>query len=94
MNDLTIVLSIISSIGVITSILFTYLSFKRNNLKDKSKEGKNEGIVMSDIGYIKACLERVEKNLNKVDDRYRSIGERIARVEESVSNITKRIDEM
>ena len=35
----------------------------------------------------------LEKNLNKVDERYRNILERLAKVEESVANLTKRVDE-
>lgn len=50
--------------------------------------------MFSDIGYIKACVDRVEKNLNKVDERDRNIAERLAKVEESVVNVTKRVDEM
>jgi len=50
--------------------------------------------MFSDIGYIKACVDRVEKNLNKVDERDRNIIERLSKVEESVVNITKRVDEM
>lgn len=47
---------------------------------------------MSDISHIKDCVDRVEKNLYKVDERYRNILERLVKVEEAVSNITKRVD--
>jgi archaellum component FlaC len=50
--------------------------------------------MLSDIGYIKACVDRVEKNLSKVDERYRNIAERLAKVEEAVANVTKRVDEL
>lgn len=40
------------------------------------------------------CVDRVEKNLNRVDERDRNIAERLAKVEESVVNVTKRVDEM
>ena len=50
--------------------------------------------MFSDIGYIKACIDRVEKNLNMVDEKYRNITERIAKVEESLLNVIKRVDEI
>ena len=50
--------------------------------------------MSSDIGYIKACVERVEKNLNFVDERYRNIAERLAKVEESLINVIRRVDEL
>ena len=78
----------------ISSIVFSFLAFKRSEKKDQKDDGKTEGVMFSDIGYIKACIDRVEKNLNKVDERDRSIAERLAKVEESVANVTKRVDEI
>ena len=94
MDSLTLIVSLVSIIGTISSITFAYFAFKRNNFIDKTQQGKNDGIVISDIGYIKACVDRVEKNLNKVDERYRNILERLAKVEEAVANLTKRVDEI
>lgn len=92
MNVITIVVSIIGILGTISSIFFAYVALKKNNLNEEKIEGKTEGIFLSDIGYIKACVDRVEKNLFKVDERYHSIVERVAKVEEAISNISKRID--
>lgn len=58
-------------------------------MQEQKVDGKSEGAMLSDIGYIKACVDRVEKNLNKVDERYRNIAERLAKVEEAVTNVTK-----
>ena len=69
-------------------------AFRRSDKQDQLTEGKTEGVMFSGIGYIKACVDRVEKNLNKVDERYRNIAERLAKLEESVINVTKRVDEM
>ena len=85
---------LVGLLASISSIVFAYLAFKRSNKQEQRDEGKSEGVMFSDIGYIKACVDRVEKNLNKVDERYRNIAERLAKVEESVSNVTKRVDEI
>lgn len=87
-------LSLVGLFASISSIVFAYLAFKRSNKQEQRDEGKSEGVMFSDIGYIKACVDRVEKNLNKVDERYRNIAERIAKLEESVVNVTKRVDEI
>lgn len=76
------------------SIIFAYIAFKRSDNDERKKEGKNEGLIISDIGYIKACVDRVEKNLGKVDERYRNIAERLAKLEEGLANVTKRVDEI
>lgn len=90
--ELTITL--VGFFASISSIVFAYLAFKRSNKQDYKNDGKTEGVMFSDIGYIKACVDRVEKNLNKVDERDRNIAERLAKVEESVANVTKRVDEI
>ena len=89
-----VVFSLVSLMASLSSIAFAYLAFKRSERQDQRKDGKNEGLILSDIGYIKACVDRVEKNLNKVDERDRNIAERLAKVEESVVNVTKRVDEI
>ena len=71
-----------------------FLNYLALFMEDKKKDWKNEGAILSDIAYIKACVDRVEKNINKVDERYRNIAERLAKVEEAVANVTKRVDEL
>ena len=77
-----------------SSIIFAFLAFRRSDKSDQRKEGRNEGTILSDIGYIKACVDRVEKNMSDVDKRYRDIVERLAKVEESLEDSKKRIDEL
>ena len=89
-----IVVTIIGLLTSLASILLAYLAFKRNEKNDTKKEGKSEGLILSDIGYIKACVDRMEKNLNKVDERYKDIVVRIVRLEESQININKRIEDL
>ena len=89
MNNLTTAVSIIGIIGTISSVFFAYLAFKRNEKSEIKIQGKSEGTIMSDIVHIKDCVDRLEKNLNKVDERYRNILERLVKVEESVSNLKK-----
>ena len=62
--DIAEVTTIVGLIISILSILLAYFAFKRNEKNDTKKEGKSEGLILSDIGYIKACVDRMEKNLN------------------------------
>lgn len=94
MEKITIVVSIIGIIGTISSIYFAYKAVNKNKLTEEKDNAKHEQIIISDIGYIKACVNRVEKNLNIVDERYRDCVERIAKIEVSLTNITKRVDDI
>lgn len=92
MEDL--IISIVGLVASMSSIVFAFLAFRRSDKSDQRKEGINEGTILSDIGYIKACVDRVEKNMSDVDKRYRDIIERLAKVEESLEDSKKRIDEL
>lgn len=92
MEDL--IISIVGLVASMSSIVFAFLAFRRSDKSDQRKEGRNEGTILSDIGYIKACVDRVEKNMSDVDKRYRDIIERLAKVEESLEDSKKRIDEL
>ena len=88
---------LISLVGLLSStisVFFAACAFKRSETQDFKKEGKNEGVILTDIGYIKACVDRMEKNLNVVDERYRNIIERLTTVESTLSHSQKWIDEM
>lgn len=90
--DLNFLMVIVGLLGAISSFSFSFLAFKRTEKRDCKDEGKSEGIIFSDIGYIKACVERMEKNYINVDERYRNILERLAKVEENLINAQKNID--
>ena len=92
MDGLTITSSVVAVATSLLSVFIASVSLKRNERLDAKNEGKHQGSIFSDLGYIKACVDRVEKNLSKVDESYKDILERLAKVEETVKQITKRID--
>ena len=61
MEIIDIILSIISVIGVLSSILFNYLAFHRNTKGDSKQSGKNEGVLISDVGYINLALIELKR---------------------------------
>ena len=92
MNEFTIAVTIIGVVGTLSSIFFAYLAFRKNERLEAKNEGKEQGSFFSDICYIKSCVDRMEKNLITVDERYKNILERLSKVEEVVIQITKRVD--
>ena len=92
--EVNIIVTMVGLFASLSSVALAFLAFKRNEKQDHKVEGKSEGLILSDIGYIKACVDRMEKNLTTVDERYRNIVERLAKVEESLANAQKRVDEI
>ena len=86
--------ALVGLMASLSSIIFAVIAFRRTSKDEHKSEGKAEGVIFSDIGYIKACVDRVEKNLCTVDERYRNIAERLARLEEGMANLKKQVDEI
>lgn len=92
--EVNIIVTMVGLFASLSSVSFAFLAFKRSEKQEHKVEGKSEGLILSDIGYIKACIDRMEKNLAIVDERYRNVVERLAKVEENVVNAQKRLDEI
>lgn len=94
MDIATIILSIISVLGTISSITFAYLAFKKNNKHDDKNEGKTHGVLISDIGYIKSSIDRMERSLEKVEERSLEHSNRLIELEQGIKSAHKRIDDI
>lgn len=86
MTQIEIVLTFISVLGTVSSILFAYLAFHKNSKLDEKKDGKSEGVLLSDVGYIKSSIDRIEKTLDKLQTKYDDLHTRLVMVEEKVTN--------
>ena len=84
---------IIGLLGTISSIFFAYLAFKRNVKGDNHDQGKNEGVLISDVGYIKSSIDRIEKSLSKLEEKSNALEGRIIKIEEKENTIEKTLDE-
>lgn len=85
----------ITSISIsIISVVIALLSYKRNVIKEHKQLSKEEGSFLSDIGYIKACVDRMEKKISNVDERYQDLLQRLTKVEENLINTQKRVEEI
>ena len=90
MNDL--VIGLISIVGTISTIIFAYLAFRKNETKSISEIAKSEGALLNDIKYIKSSIDRMEKKLDKVEVNYNSLLSRVIRLEENINSLDKRLE--
>ena len=56
MSEISIAISVVGLMGSISSILFAYLAFKRNEKKDHKEAGATKGQLQADIQYIVKTL--------------------------------------
>ena len=60
--NLETMIALIGFFGSISSIVFAYLAFRRSDKQDVKIDGKTEGVMFSDIGYIKACVDELKRS--------------------------------
>lgn len=81
MSELNLITSVCSLIGTISTIFFAYLAFRRSEKDEEKKDVEIEVNVLSDIGYIKESIKRVEKKIIKLEDDISNMKERLVKVE-------------
>ena len=84
-------------IGLVSGLIgfgISYATFSRNKTKDDKSDGKQDGIMLTEIGYIKANTDEIkneQKEQRKVNADHT---ERLAKVEASAKQAHLRIDRM
>ena len=85
---------IIGAACTIVGVLLSYAAFARNSKKDSEEEGKSSGTMLTEIGYIKGGIDRIERKQDAQDARYISMAERMSAVESSAKSAHHRIDRL
>lgn len=80
--------------GIALTALFSYVAYQRNKRKDNQNEGESKGVIMSDIGYIKAGVDDLKRENRETAAKVGGLSERITRCEESCKQAHHRIDEL
>ena len=83
-----------SFLVAIVSVVIALLSLSRSKKKDTETDGKNEGVIASDIGYIKAGVDDLKKENRETRKDIQGMTERIVRCEESAKQAHRRIDSL
>lgn len=92
--DKTVITIICTVAGIIITFVFSYLAYHRTNKKDSKDEGESYGIMMSDIGYIKAGVDDLKREQREQATAIGLLSERVTRCEESCKQAHHRIDEI
>ena len=82
-------------IGVVVGLgglIFGFITYSRNKKTDDTAEGKQGGIMLTEIGYIKAGIDDVKRDTREFRVEIQNLHDRIVRNEESCKQAHKRID--
>ncbi len=89
-----IIFSIISAVGCILGIVFSLLALFRNKRADDTQTGREDGMVLTELGYIKAGVDDLKRDNRDMRVELQNIHDRVARGEESIKQAHKRIDKL
>lgn len=89
-----IVFGIIGAVVGVAGFVFGLVTLLRNKQADDKKEGKEDGMVYSDLGYIKAGIDDLKRDGREMRSEVQSLHDKVTRTEESCKQAHKRIDEL
>ena len=79
---------VVGFIGVICSIV----AVSRNRSAEDKSAGKEDGVVLTELGYIKAGVDDLKRDNREIRGDLKTLDERVTRNEESTKQAHKRID--
>ena len=78
--------------GTLCGMVFGYAALLRNRRKDDAESGHQSGVMLAELGYIKAGVEDVKTTQREQNGINVEILTRLAKVEASSTQAHKRID--
>ncbi len=94
MEFLTILSLVLGIGGTAAAIVFGYKAYARNEKTDNTETGKNNGAVLTELGYIKSGIDDIKHKQERQDDQHIEVINRISAVEASAKQAHKRIDDV
>lgn len=82
----------ISVVGGIAGVVFGCVTFFRNKKSDDAASGKKDGIILTELGYIKSGVDDIKHKQEKQDEQNIAFVSRLSAVEASTKQAHKRID--
>ena len=68
--------------------------YKRSVDKENADAGKDRGVLLTELGYIKAGIDDIKREQRDQEGKHNQLAERVTRVEESAKQAHHRIDRM
>ena len=82
-------------VGVVTGIhgiCCSLIDATRNKKKDDKAEGKDDGVLMTEIGYIKKGVDGIGQKFEKLENQYIDLAMQLAEMKGDIKRFNKRIE--
>lgn len=91
MEIVSVSLSAIFGIG---GLVFGIITAVRNKKTDDTKEAKEDGIILTELGYIKSGVDDIKHKQEEQEKQNLDFVKHLTAVEESAKQAHKRIDKL
>ena len=86
-------IAVIGAVVGILGVLFALVSAFRTKKADDAADGKKDGVVLTELGYIKSGVDDIKRKQEKQEQQHIEVISRLTAVEESAKQAHHRIDE-
>ena len=86
--------SVLGILGTAAAILFGWATFQRNNRQEQRAQGKDDGAILTEIGYIKAGVDDIKLEQRDQRAHNESFAARLTAVEGMVHESGRRLDRL
>lgn len=83
---------IIGIIAGIMGVVFGVIAYMRNKRTDDEKDGKKDGMVLTELGYIKSGVDDIKRKQERQEQQHIEVVTKLTAVEASAKQAHRRID--
>lgn len=87
-----IIATVVTICGGIAGIIYGFVSYSRNKKQDDAADGKESGVILTELGYIKSGVDDLKRKQDKQDESMVQFLRDLTTVQESAKQAHKRID--
>lgn len=84
-------------VGVVTGLVGMVVAVivaSRNKKKDDKTEGKEDGVLMTEIGYIKKGVDGIEQKFEKLENQYIDLAMQVTEIKGEIKRSNKRLEKL
>ena len=87
-----IIATVVTICGGIAGIIYGFVSYSRNKKQDDAADGKESGVILTELGYIKSGVDDLKRKQDKQDESMVQFLRDLTAVQESTKQAHRRID--
>ena len=89
--DTVIISLIVAILSFASAFIFNYLNLRRNTRHENVDSGKEDGKILTELGFMKTAIEKIDKSMSlqneKIDKKFDEIDAKITSMSNSITRL-------